>query len=231
MHVEIWSDIACPWCYVGKRRFEAALAEFEQRDRVTVTWRSFELDPSAPRVREVDAATHLAHKYGTSRDEALEMQRRMTDAAAGEGLQFRFDLARGGNTFDAHRLLHLARAHGLQDTLKERLMRGYLSEGEPIGDPDALERLAVGAGLPADEVRELLDGDRYAAEVRADERTAAEIGINAVPFFVVDRAIGASGAHPPQALVRLLREAWEASELRAVPVAEAGGPACDIDGC
>src|SRR3954468_711170 len=141
VHVEIWSDIACPWCYVGKRRFEAALAAYEHRDEVQVTWRSFELDPSAPREREHDGATHLAEKYGTSRDEALAMQERMTAAAAGDGLEFRFDIARGGNTFDAHRLVHLAAAHGLQEALKERLMRAYLTEGELIADHAVLARL------------------------------------------------------------------------------------------
>jgi predicted DsbA family dithiol-disulfide isomerase len=228
MLVEIWSDIACPWCYVGKRRFAAALAGFEHRDEVRVAWRSFELDPAAPRERPVDGATHLAEKYGTSREEALVMQRRMTEVAAGEGLDFRFDRARGGNTFDAHRLLHLAAAHGAQDAVKERFMRAYLSEGEPIGDPSALERLAVEAGLPAAEVREVLGRDRYAAEVREDERTAAALGIHAVPFFVVDRALGAAGAQPPEVLGELLRRGWEARG--AVPVV-AGGEACGPDGC
>jgi predicted DsbA family dithiol-disulfide isomerase len=228
MNVEIWSDIACPWCYVGKRRFEAALADFEHRDEVTVQWRSFELDPSAPREREVDGATHLAEKYGTSRDEALGMHARMTEVAAGEGLDFRFDLARGGNTFDAHRLVHLAAAHGKQDAMKERLMRAYLTEGEPIGDPAALERLAIDAGLPAGEVREVLAGDRFAAEVRDDERTAHALGIQAVPFFVVDRAMGAAGAQPPEVLGELLRRGWEARS--PIPVVT-GGEACGPDGC
>jgi predicted DsbA family dithiol-disulfide isomerase len=228
MNVEIWSDIACPWCYVGKRRFEAALAAFEHRDDVMVTWRSFELDPAAPREREVDGATHLAQKYGTSRDEALAMQQRMTDAAAGDGLEFRFDRARAGNTFDAHRLIHLAAAHGAQDAMKERLMRAYLTEGEPIGDPEALERLALDAGLPADEVGELFAGDRFAAEVREDERTAAALGIHAVPFFVVDRAMGAAGAQPPEVLGELLRRGWAARA--PIPVVT-GGEACGPDGC
>jgi predicted DsbA family dithiol-disulfide isomerase len=209
VHVEIWSDIACPWCYVGKRRFEAALAAYEHRNEVQVTWRSFELDPSAPHEREHDGATHLAEKYGTSRDEALAMQRRMTDAAAEDGLEFRFDIARGGNTFDAHRLVHLAAAHGMQDAMKERLMRAYLTEGELIADPAVLTRLAVEAGLPEDEVRDTLATDRFAADVREDERTAERIGIRAVPFFVVDRAVGASGAHPPEALLELLRRGRE----------------------
>jgi predicted DsbA family dithiol-disulfide isomerase len=228
VHVEIWSDIACPWCYVGKRRFEAALAAYEHRDEVQVTWRSFELDPSAPRERERDGATHLAEKYGTSREDAVAMQRRMAEAAARDGLEFRFDIARGGNTFDAHRLLHLAAAHGRQDALKERLMRAYLTEGQLIGDHAVLERLGLDAGLPEDELRETLATDRFAAEVREDERTAASLGIHAVPFFVVDRAIGASGAHPPAALVELLRQARAANP--PVPVAAAGGETCGLDG-
>jgi predicted DsbA family dithiol-disulfide isomerase len=207
MEVEIWSDIACPWCYVGKRRFEAALAGFDGRDRVNVTWRSFELDPEAPREREADAHTHLAQKYGVSVEQAREMHRSMEEAAAGDGIEMRFDIRRGGNTFDAHRLVQLGAAHGIQDQVKERLMRAYHSEGEWLGDHAALARLAVEAGLPAAEVEELLAGDRFAAEVREDERTAMSLGINAVPFFVVDRRLGASGAHPPEALRGLLERA------------------------
>jgi predicted DsbA family dithiol-disulfide isomerase len=209
MHVEIWSDIACPWCYVGKRRFEAALAAFEHRDEVTVTWRSFELDPQAPAVRSVDSATHLADKYGMTREQAQASQRKLADVAAGDGLDMRFDLARGGNTVDAHRLVHLAEAHGVQDAMTERLMRAYFTEGELIGDADALARLALDVGLPEDEVREVLATDRYAAEVRDDERTAAALGIHAVPFIAVDRRIGAAGARPPEAVGELLRQAWE----------------------
>ena len=228
MHVEIWSDIACPWCYIGKRRFEAALAAFEHRDDVTVTWRSFELDPAAPRERGVDGATHLAEKYGTTRERALEMHRQMTEVAAGEGLDFRFDLARGGNTFDAHRLLHLAAEQGLQDALGERLMRAYLTEGEPIGDPATLERLAADAGLPREAAAEVLASDRYAAEVREDEQTAAGLGIHAVPFFVIDRALGAAGAQPTEVLGAFLRQGWETRPEIAVV---ADGEACGVDGC
>jgi predicted DsbA family dithiol-disulfide isomerase len=228
VEVEIWSDIVCPWCYIGKRRFEAARAGFEHSDDVHVTWRSFELDPSAPRTREVDGATHLAQKYGTSREQALAMQARMTANAATEGLEFRFDIARAGNTFDAHRILKLAAAHAAQDQVKERLMSAYLTEGEPIGDPDALQRLAVGAGLPADEVADLLASDRYGEDVRSDEATATALGITAVPFFVVDRAFGTAGAQPPETLLELLRRGWEArSPLTVV----SGGPSCGPDGC
>jgi predicted DsbA family dithiol-disulfide isomerase len=207
VQVEIWSDIVCPWCYVGKRRFEAALAAFEHRDEVTVTWRSFELDPQAPVTRAVDSATHLAQKYGMTREQAQTSQSKLADVAAADGIDMRFDLARGGNTFDAHRLVHLAEAHGLQDAMTERLMRAYFTEGEPIGDADALARLALDVGLPEDEVRDVLATDRYAAEVRDDERTAASLGIHAVPFIAVDRRIGAAGARPPEALGELLRQA------------------------
>ena len=228
VHVEIWSDIACPWCYVGKRRFEAALAEFEHRDEVRVTWRSFELDPSAPREREGDRAAHLAEKYGTTRERADEMHRHMTDVAAKDGLEFRFDIARDGNTFDAHRLLHLAAAHGAQDALKERLFRAHFTEGELPADHETLERLAVEVGLPADEVREVLATDRYATDVRADESTATALGITAVPFFVVDRAIGAVGAQPSEVLRELLEEGWE---QRSPVTVAADGEACGPDGC
>jgi predicted DsbA family dithiol-disulfide isomerase len=206
--VEIWSDIACPWCYIGKRRFEAALEQFEHRDDVNVTWRSFELDPDAPHERTGDRAERLAEKYGMSVEQAREAEQQLTSVAAGEGLPFRFDIARSGTTFDGHRLVHLAETHDLQDAMKERLLRAYFTEGELMSDHDTLVRLAVEVGLEEQEVRELLDGDRYADEVRADERTAGELGISAVPTFVLDRKLGASGAQPPDALLDLLRQGW-----------------------
>jgi predicted DsbA family dithiol-disulfide isomerase len=226
--VEIWSDIACPWCYVGKRRFEAALAGFERRDDVRVTWRSFELDPSAPREREGDRAARLAEKYGMTIERAREMEQQMVETAAGDGLDFRFDIARSGATFDGHRIVHLAGEHGLQDAMKERLLRAYFTEGELIGDHATLIRLATEVGVPEDEVRDTLAGDRFAEEVRADEQLAGQFGISAVPTFVVDRKLGASGAHPPEALLQLLRQGW--ASRPASPVL-AGGDACGVDGC
>jgi len=228
MDVEIWSDIACPWCYVGKRRFEAALARFEHRDDVRVTWRSFELDPAAPAEREGERAERLAEKYGMSVERAREMERQMTDTAAGEGLDFRFDLARSGSTFDGHRVVHLAGEHGLQDAMKERLLRAYFGEGQLMSDRETLVRLAVEVGLDEDEVRGMVASDRFAEEVRDDERTAHAFGISAVPTFVVDRSIGVSGAHPPEALLELLREGW--ARRAPAPAIVAGGEACDVDG-
>ena len=228
LHVEIWSDIACPWCYVGKRRFEAALEAFAPRGDVRLTWRSFELDPGAPAERPRDAATHLAEKYGRTREQALAMHDHMTQLAAGEGLDFRFDRLRLGNTFDAHRLVHLAAEHGLQGAMKERLMRAYLTEGELMADLATLERLAVEVGLPEDETRATLHGDRYADAVREDEQTASALGINAVPFFVVNREIAVSGAQPPEVFLALLERARP--EPPPIPVV-ADGDACGPDGC
>ena len=230
MDVEIWSDIACPWCYVGKRRFEAALAEFEHRDDTRVVWRSFELDPDAPREREGDRAARLAEKYGMTVERAREMERHLTEVAAGDGLEFRFDMARSGATFDAHRIVHLAAEHELQDAMKERLLRAYFTEGELVGDHPTLVRLAGEVGLGEDEVRQTLASDRYSAQVRDDELTAARLGISAVPTFVIDRALGASGAHPPDALLELLRQGWANRPAVSVSGASAG-EACGIDGC
>jgi predicted DsbA family dithiol-disulfide isomerase len=220
MVVEIWSDVACPWCYIGKRRFEAALARFEHRDEVDVVWRSFELDPDAPHERAGDRAGRLAEKYAITVERAREMEQTVTDAAAAEGLDFRFDIARSGSTFDAHRLVHLADAHGLQDAIKERLLRAYFTDGELISDRDTLIRLAVEVGLPGDVVRAALTDELHATDVRDDERDARKLGITAVPTFVIDRALGASGAHPPDALLDLLRQGWSAGTPVSV---EAGG--------
>jgi predicted DsbA family dithiol-disulfide isomerase len=230
VQVEIWSDIACPWCYVGKRRFEAALARFEHRDQVSVTWRSFELDPGAPREREGDRTARLAEKYGMSLERAREAEQRLIDVAAAEGLDLRFDIARSGLTFDAHRIVQLAAEHGLQDAMKERLLHAYFTEGELIGDHETLVRLAVEVGLPEDDARELLAGDSYAAEVRDEEHTAGELGISAVPTFVIDRALGASGAHPPDALLELLRQGWAARTPQPAIVG-ADGEDCGVEGC
>jgi predicted DsbA family dithiol-disulfide isomerase len=225
--VEIWSDIACPWCYIGKRRFEAALAEFEHRDDVRVTWRSFELDPSAPHEREGDNAARIAEKYGITVERAREMGRTVTDAAAGEGLDFHLDIQRSGTTFDGHRVIHLAAERGLQDAMKERLLHAYFTEGQLVSDHETLVRLAVEVGLDEDEVRATLASDRFAADVRGDEQLAGQFGISAVPTFVVDRAIGASGAHPPEALLQLLEQGWERREPVTVI---AGGETCGVDG-
>jgi predicted DsbA family dithiol-disulfide isomerase len=206
MTVEIWSDVVCPWCYVGKRRFEHALEQFAHRDQVELTWRSFQLDPNAPPERTESSAEHLAEKYGMSVEQAETSNRQMTELAAGEGLEYHLDRTRGGNSFDAHRLIHLAAAYGRQDAMKERLMRAYFTEGEPVGDRETLIRLAADIGLDA---RAALEGEVYAETVHADEDLAARIGIRGVPFFVLDRRYGVSGAQPSELLLQALEKAWE----------------------
>jgi predicted DsbA family dithiol-disulfide isomerase len=233
LRIDIWSDIACPWCYVGKRRIEAALAQFPHRADVEVVWRAFELDPSAPRAAPAAAGAsygeRLARKYGKSVAEAEGMIRSMVAVAADDGLEFRFDRIRPGNTFDAHRVLHLALERGVQDAVKERLLRAYMTEGEAISDPATLARLAGEAGLDVDEVVALLATDTYAPEVRADEEEAAALGIRGVPFFVIGR-YAVSGAQPAEVLLRALHQAWgEVSATGAGDFAE--GAACGPDGC
>jgi predicted DsbA family dithiol-disulfide isomerase len=227
--VEVWSDIACPWCYVGKRRLEAALAGMAERAAVEVVWRAFELDRAAPRAQPegVTYAQRLARKYGTSVEEGQAMIDRMTAVAAGDGLDFRFDRIRPGNTFDAHRLLHLARERGVQGAVKERFLRGYMTEGEPIGDPAALTRMAVEAGLTAADVRRVLGSDGYAREVRDDEEEASRLGIHAVPFFALGRRFAVSGAQP----VELLQQALRRAMAEAGPEVVAEGAACGPQGC
>ena len=209
MRIEIWSDVVCPWCYIGKRRFEAALARFAHRDEVEVVWRSFELDPRAPAVRGGEMAGHLARKYGMSRERAEGAVANLTDQAAAEGLEFRLDIAAGGNTFDAHRLIHLAAERGVQDQVKERFLAGYFTEGVAIGLPEGLTPLAVDAGLDEGEVEAVLKGDAYAEDVRADEELARELDISAVPSFVIDRRFMVPGAQDPDTMLRVLERAWE----------------------
>ncbi len=165
MKVEIYSDVVCPWCAIGKARFDSALARFEHVEDVEVSFRSFELDPEAPRVSDEDAATRLATKYGMSLEQALASQERLAGLAGQEGLEFNFERSRRGNTFDAHRLLHLAGEVGLQGALKDRLMQAYFAEGAPIGDRETLVRLGAEVGLSAAKSAEVLESDRYGAGV------------------------------------------------------------------
>jgi predicted DsbA family dithiol-disulfide isomerase len=232
MNVEIWSDVVCPWCYIGKRRFERAVASFGHPGEVTVTYRSFELDPDAPAQRHGTHAEHLASKYGMTVAQAEQASRQMTQRAAAAGLEFRFDLIRGGNTFDAHRLLHLAKDHGLQPEMKERLLRATFTEGLPIADQPTLVRLATEAGLPAEQVQAVLDGDTYADAVRADEQQAARYGITGVPFFVADGTYAVSGAQEPEVLLQLLQRAYgDRSQLTLVTADSNSEASCDGDSC
>jgi predicted DsbA family dithiol-disulfide isomerase len=215
MLVDIWSDVVCPWCYLGKRRVEAALERFEHRDAVEVHWHSFELDPQAGPSSDVPGAERLAAKYGMTVEEARGRHAQLEAMAAAEGLEYHLDRTRGGNSFAAHRLHQLAIDRGLSDAVMERLMRAYFTEGEPIDENQVLLRLASEAGLDADEAHAVLATDRYAEEVRTDEATAARIGIRGVPFFVLGRRFGVSGAQTPEIMLEALQKAWDETEAGA----------------
>ena len=239
--VEIWSDIACPWCYIGKRRFETALRNTPNIGPVSVTWRAFELDPSAPKSYPEHPRHNerLARKYGMSVAEANQMVLRVVGLGKPEGIDFDFDAIRGGNTFDAHRLLAFAKAHAApgaptQDALKERLMRAYFSEGAALGDPSVLAGLAHAVGLDADGVAQVLATDQHAADVRHDEATAAQLGVRGVPFFKIGR-YGVSGAQPAELLGQVLSKARadsfdsDAVDARGDASAGASDEVCDTE--
>ncbi|HVF15009.1 MAG TPA: DsbA family oxidoreductase [Acidimicrobiales bacterium] len=235
MKVEVWSDVVCPWCYIGKRHLEAALGRFEHRDDVEVTWRAFELDPAGPVEREGAYTDRLATKYRIPVAEAEAMVERMTRVGDDVGVDMRFDRARPGNTFDAHRIIHLGLERGVQDAVKERLLAATFTEGRPIGRPETLVELAVEAGLDEDEARSVLAGDRFAAEVRAEEELARALGITSVPFFVIDRTHGVPGAQHPDVLLDLLRqvwaEVWAESDTAPATASADSDQACAGDAC
>jgi predicted DsbA family dithiol-disulfide isomerase len=208
MKVEIWTDVVCPWCYVGKRRFEKALANFDHRGDVEVVHRSFQLNPAAPAGKTSPRRDALMTKYGLTEEQVDAMNARMEHTAAEEGLHY--DLAGGvtGNTFDAHRLLHLAHDRGRQDEVIERLYRAYFTEKRSLFDHESLVELAADAGLDRDDVRQVLAGNDYAASVERDIDEARRLGATGVPFFVIDQRYGISGAQPPHVFRETLGRAW-----------------------
>ena len=207
LRIEIASDVICPWCYIGKRRFEQALAKFPGKEQVQVVWRSFELDPDAPSQREGTLQEHLAKKYHVSLEEAAAMNERVTSVAKEVGLDYHLSDARPGNTFDAHRLLHYAASKQLGDQAGERLMQAYFSESLPVGERAELARLAPEFGIPEDEALKLLESKEFEKEVRADEARATAFGITGVPFFVFNEQFGVSGAQPIETFTKALLQA------------------------
>ncbi len=210
MRVEIWSDIACPWCYVGKARFDKALAAFPHRDAVEVVHRSFELDPGRAKDDIQPVVPMLTEKYGMSEAQAQAGEKSLGTQAAAEGLEYRTEGRDHGSTFDMHRLLHLARERGRQDELLQILYTANFAEERSVfGDDERLVELAVSAGLDEGDARTVLaDPAAYADDVRADEREAAGLGANGVPFFVLDRRYGVSGAQPAEVFTQALEQAW-----------------------
>jgi len=228
VQIEVWSDVVCPWCYIGKRRLETALERFPHRDQVEVSWRSFQLDPSIPEGETHATLPALAAKYGVSVEQMAANMTRVEEVAAAEGLEYHLADGVSGNTMLAHELLHLAAEHGLQGATKERLLRAYFEEGRPVFDVDSLAALGAEVGLDEAEVRTALTDRRYRTAVQQDAATAQALGANGVPFFVVDRKYGAAGAQPAELLLQVLERAWaDAHPLVTVPAA-AG---CDGDTC
>ncbi|MGV2916365.1 DsbA family oxidoreductase [Streptomyces alfalfae] len=225
--------LGCPWCYVGKARFEKALAAFPHRDAVEVVHRSFELDPGRAKGDTGQVLPMLMNKYGMTEEQAREGERRLGENAAAEGLDYRTEGRDHGSTFDMHRVLHLAKERGRQDELIGLLYRANFAEERSVfADDERLVELAAEAGLDEAEVRAVLaDPGRYADDVRADEREAAELGANGVPFFVLDRRYGVSGAQPAEVFTQALEQAW-GGRSPLTTLADAGdGEACGPDGC
>jgi predicted DsbA family dithiol-disulfide isomerase len=205
MRVDICSDLVCPWCYVGKRRFEKALMRFDHRDEVHVVYRSFQLNPAAPRETTSNRREMLMRKYRRSPDQVVEMDARMTQTAAGEGLEFHLEGTLTGNTFDAHQLVHLAQAHARQDAVVERLFRAYFSEQQSLFDQQTLVDLAADAGLDRAEAAAALRDNRYANAVEADSEMAHRLGVTGVPFYVINDRYGISGAQAPETFLDVLQ--------------------------
>ncbi|MGW0582295.1 DsbA family oxidoreductase [Streptomyces sp. NPDC002920] len=216
LRIDIWSDVVCPWCYIGKRRLETAIDRFEHADAVEIHWHSFQLDPDHPKGHRRPVFETLVQKTGAPIAQVRAMTRQITELAAVEGLTYDLERAVSVNTIDAHRLSHLAAAHGLGDHMHERLLRAHLGEGEIVDDPDTLVRLGAEVGVPEDETRRMLAGDEYADAVQADFREARAYGATGVPFFVINRAYGLSGAQPVDTFLSALRTA-HADAVQATP--------------
>jgi predicted DsbA family dithiol-disulfide isomerase len=210
MKVEVWSDIMCPFCYIGKRNYESALSKFENRDNIEIEWRSFQLDPTIPKNSpvKVNVYKYLADKKGISYEQSTKMHEQVIQMAKNAGLDYRFDKAIVANSFDAHRMIQLAKEKGLGDASEERLFRAYFTEGKDFGDHETLVSLGKEIGLPAEEIKSALVNDVYAEKVEQDIQEAAEIGIQGVPFFVFDRKYAVSGAQPPEHFLQALNQSF-----------------------
>ncbi|TDD58348.1 DsbA family oxidoreductase [Kribbella antibiotica] len=232
MRIDVWSDVVCPWCYIGKRRLEQALAQ--SGDTAEIVWHSFQLDPSSTNDDPRDLPTRLGEKYGRDRAWGLQANEQVTAVAAELGLEYHLDQAKSVNTVDAHRLLHLALESGtdIQGQLKERLLKAYFTDGLPVGDHATLTNLATEVGLPADRVAEVLAGSEYADEVAADQAQALAYGANGVPFFVIDEKYGVSGAQPTEVFAEALQRAnADRKPVTLISSPNATDATCGPDGC
>ncbi|WP_216936896.1 MULTISPECIES: DsbA family oxidoreductase [unclassified Acinetobacter] len=210
MRVDIWSDVVCPFCYIGKKRLEAAAQE--AGIELEVHWHSFQLDPEAPVRQEVSNSERLAQKYGRTVAEVEEMQRNIADMAKAEGIEFNWEGANSGNTFNAHRLIHLAQSKGLGNEAEEALFYSYMTQGLPIGERETLEDVAARIGLNPVEVDDLLDSDEFADFVKFDQEVAQDqLKVTGVPFFVFDQRVALAGAQPKEVFLQVFEKALDTS--------------------
>ena len=231
MKVEIWSDVVCPFCYVGKRKFEKALGEFAHRGDVQIEWKSFQLTPDFAPIPGESIHASLAKKKGVSEAEGRRMGDQMTLIAKEVGLDYDFDKTIPANTFLAHQLIHFGAHHGQQGAMKERLFAAYYLEGQDINTVDNLVKLAAEIGLDAAEARQALEAGTYANEVRRDEYEAQQIGVRGVPFFVFEDKYAVSGAQPSEVFAEVLDKVWDENHPKTQPTVLAAGPACGPEGC
>ena len=228
MKVEIWSDIVCPFCYIGKRKFETALADFAGKDKVDIEWKSFQLDPEMDNKEGLNVHEYLGKRKGGTPADGKRMNDSMTAAAAEVGLQYDFDNGIINNTINAHRLLHWAKAAGLQNELKERIFKAYYTEGIDTADIAELVRLAKETGLDPVQARKVLEENLYVKEVLQDQQEAAELGVQGVPFYVFNRKYAVSGAQPSEVFAQVLNKALQ--EEQPALIIEQGEGSCDING-
>lgn len=230
MKVEIWSDIACPFCYIGKHHFEQAVEALPEGSDIEVEWKSFELDPHAQKDYEDDIYTLLANKYGQTREWAIRSAESMKQKGEDIGLEFNFDHTISTNSFDAHRLLHLAKPEGLQNKAEEALFEAYFRDGKHIGNHESLVSIGKSIGLEENAIQAMLASDQFSKEVREDEATSQQFGIRGVPFFVINRKHGISGAQPVSHFVDVLKKALDEDVVSLVQESK-DGDACGPGGC
>lgn len=233
LKIQIWSDVMCPFCYIGKRKLEEALSQFENKDSVAIEWKSFQLDPSFTATPNESIIDHLAEKYQKNTDWAKTMVQNMTQNAKASGLDFHFEKAILANSLHAHRLLHLAKKHHLSNQLEEVLFKAYLTDGKNVNDLVTLKELGLEVGLEAEAIEEVLHSNMYADAVQEDQEEAQAIGVSGVPFFVIDNKYTVSGAQPSEVFLKTLEKAWEEGQFRSKIILQntTDENSCGIDGC
>lgn len=232
MKVEIWSDVMCPFCYIGKRRFESALQQVPFKNEIEIEWKSFQLNPDLKNEpgKNINLNEYLAGRKGITVQQAKEMNDYVTNMAAAEGLRYDFDKAVVANSFDAHRFSHLAAKHGKGDAAEESLFKAYFTEGKDISDRDTLVGLGKEIGLDGEEVKQALDNNTYAEAVHSDIAEAEALGVRGVPFFVLDRKYGVSGAQATEIFVQALQRAFTEWKKENNNLSTIEGQVCTPDG-